>query len=363
MSIIHINSQHRGNLDLTDIDNIKHQAKDGDTVKFGTIFGKTYHVIKSTSGEISLTQKQSKHALINFLKRADVAKSDIKLNRMNHQLQNKSNASNTRLLTITYNQANKATPEQAKSYFQNLVKAGDYDVVLFAEQESKLLAKTLQLDGMSLLSENKMKVMTKGLDEGISYTSLSVFAKDGIDVEISRESKYRHGWSGKNMKFLFGLTGNKGGVKTSLKINGQPLTAISAHLDSNKQAKRALEGDKLMAGIKPNEEVLITGDLNEREILLDDGTLFDPVSLGHTHLAKHGFDFKQLNSHTYMQLDETGKIKHKPGRDRPDFGELDNTGLTNKTGKLQDLQTRVIDEGFDNISDHKPVASTFVIKG
>ncbi len=92
--------------------------------------------------------------------------------------------------------------------------------------------------------------------------------------------------------------------------------------------------------------------------------MYDPVAHDDTHLAKHGFKFKPLNSHTYMQLDKhTGNIKQKEGRDRPDFGELDNTGLTNKTGNLQNHETSVITEGFENISDHKPVQSTFEVRG
>jgi len=364
MSTIHINSQHRGNLDLADIHRIKNEAKQGDTVKFGSIFGKEYSVTKNSDGEVSLKQKESKSFFSQFFNKSDATKNnDLKLNQMNQQLHNKGKTGEAKVLTVTYNQANQKMPEETKNYFQNLIKSGDYDVVLFAEQESKLLAKDLELEGMNLLSQNKMKVMTKGLGEGVSYTSMSVFAKDGADVKVKGESEYRHGWGGKNMEFMLGITGNKGGVKTSLEINGQDITAISAHLDSNKEAKRELEGNKLMAGIKPNEEVLITGDLNEREKLLDDGTMYDPVSHDDTHLAKHGFKFEALNSHTYMQLDSTGKIKHKEGRDRPDFGELDNTGLTNKTGNLKDLQTKVLDEGFDNVSDHKPVASTFVVKG
>ncbi len=77
-------------------------------------------------------------------------------------------------------------PEDTKNYFQNLIQKGDYDVVLFAEQESKLLANDLELDGMNLLSQNKMKVMTKGLGEGVSYTSMSVFAKDGVDINVKK---------------------------------------------------------------------------------------------------------------------------------------------------------------------------------
>ncbi|HBC3893594.1 TPA: VPA0450 family T3SS effector inositol phosphatase, partial [Vibrio parahaemolyticus] len=339
MSTIQINSQHRGNLDLADIQNIKTNAKEGDTVKFGSVFGKEYSVTKSNDGEISLKQKENRSFFNRFFSKTDSSKnSDLKLNLMNQQLHKKENNGNVKVLTLTYNQANQKMPAETKNYFQNLIQKGDYDVVLFAEQESKLLANDLELDGMNLLSQNKMKVMTKGLGEGISYTSMSVFAKDGVDINVKKESEYRHGIGGRNMEFFMGITGNKGGVKTALEINGQPLNVISAHLDSNKEVKREFEGNKLMEGINPNEEVLITGDLNEREKRVAEGSdaLYDPIAHDDTHLAKHGFKFKTLDSHTYMQLDKhTGNIKQKEGRDRPDFGELDNTGLTNKTGNLQ----------------------------
>ena len=39
MSTIQINSQHRGNLDLADIQNIKTNAKEGDTVTADEILG------------------------------------------------------------------------------------------------------------------------------------------------------------------------------------------------------------------------------------------------------------------------------------------------------------------------------------
>lgn len=40
--------------------------------------------------------------------------------------------------------------------------------------------------------------------------------------------------------------------------------------------------------------------------------LYDPIAHDDTHLAKHGFKFKPLDSHTYMQLDKhTGNIKQK----------------------------------------------------
>ncbi|EMQ2216515.1 VPA0450 family T3SS effector inositol phosphatase [Vibrio parahaemolyticus] len=366
MSTIQINSQHRGNLDLADIQNIKTNAKEGDTVKFGSVFGKEYSVTKSNDGEISLKQKENRSFFNRFFSKTDSSKnSDLKLNLMNQQLHKKENNGNVKVLTLTYNQANQKMPAETKNYFQNLIQKGDYDVVLFAEQESKLLANDLELDGMNLLSQNKMKVMTKGLSEGVSYTSMSVFAKDGVDINVKNESEYRHGIGGRNMEFFMGITGNKGGVKTALEINGQPLNVISAHLDSNKEVKREFEGNKLMEGINPNEEVLITGDLNEREKRVAEGSdvLYDPIAHDDTHLAKHGFKFKPLDSHTYMQLDKhTGNIKQKEGRDRPDFGELDNTGLTNKTGNLQNHQTSVITDGFENVSDHKPVQSTFEVR-
>ncbi|WP_445374753.1 VPA0450 family T3SS effector inositol phosphatase [Photorhabdus tasmaniensis] len=355
MSTIQINSQHRGSLDLADIQNIKTNAKEGDTVKFGSVFGKEYSVTKNSDGEVSLKQKENRSFFNRFFSNTDSSKnSDLKLNLMNQQLHKKENSGNVKVLTLTYNQANQKMPEETKNYFQNLIQKGDYDVVLFAEQESKLLANDLELDGMNLLSQNKMKVMTKGLGEGVSYTSMSVFAKDGVDINVKKESEYRHG-----------IIGNKGGVKTALEINGQALNVISAHLDSNKEVKREFEGNKLMEGIKPNEEVLITGDLNEREKRVAEGSdvLYDPIAHDDTHLAKHGFKFKPLDSHTYMQLDKhTGNIKQKEGRDRPDFGELDNTGLTNKTGNLQNHETSVITDGFVNVSDHKPVQSTFEVR-
>ncbi|MGV7961276.1 VPA0450 family T3SS effector inositol phosphatase [Photorhabdus tasmaniensis] len=355
MSTIQINSQHRGNLDFADIQNIKTNAKEGDTVKFGSVFGKEYSVTKNSDGEVSLKQKENHSFFNRFFSNTDSSKnSNLKLNLMNQQLHKKENSGNVKVLTLTYNQANQKMPEETKNYFQNLIQKGDYDVVLFAEQESKLLANDLELDGMNLLSQNKMKVMTKGLGEGVSYTSMSVFAKDGVDINVKKESEYRHG-----------IIGNKGGVKTALEINGQALNVISAHLDSNKEVKREFEGNKLMEGIKPNEEVLITGDLNEREKRVAEGSdvLYDPIAHDDTHLAKHGFKFKPLDSHTYMQLDKhTGNIKQKEGRDRPDFGELDNTGLTNKTGNLQNHETSVITDGFVNVSDHKPVQSTFEVR-
>ncbi|WP_387464242.1 VPA0450 family T3SS effector inositol phosphatase [Photorhabdus sp. RM323S] len=355
MSTIQINSQYRGSLDFADIQNIKTNAKEGDTVKFGSVFGKEYSVTKNSDGEVSLKQKENRSFFNRFFSNTDSSKnSDLKLNLMNQQLHKKENSGNVKVLTLTYNQANQKMPEETKNYFQNLIQKGDYDVVLFAEQESKLLANDLELDGMNLLSQNKMKVMTKGLGEGVSYTSMSVFAKDGVDINVKKESEYRHG-----------IIGNKGGVKTALEINGQALNVISAHLDSNKEVKREFEGNKLMEGIKPNEEVLITGDLNEREKRVAEGSdvLYDPIAHDDTHLAKHGFKFKPLDSHTYMQLDKhTGNIKQKEGRDRPDFGELDNTGLTNKTGNLQNHETSVITDGFVNVSDHKPVQSTFEVR-
>ncbi|NHB86675.1 VPA0450 family T3SS effector inositol phosphatase [Photorhabdus tasmaniensis] len=355
MSTIQINSQHRGSLDFADIQNIKTNAKEGDTVKFGSVFGKEYSVTKNSDGEVSLKQKENRSFFNRFFSNTDSSKnSDLKLNLMNQQLHKKENSGNVKVLTLTYNQANQKMPEETKNYFQNLIQKGDYDVVLFAEQESKLLANDLELDGMNLLSQNTMKVMTKGLGEGVSYTSMSVFAKDGVDINVKKESEYRHG-----------IIGNKGGVKTALEINGQALNVISAHLDSNKEVKREFEGNKLMEGIKPNEEVLITGDLNEREKRVAEGSdvLYDPIAHDDTHLAKHGFKFKPLDSHTYMQLDKhTGNIKQKEGRDRPDFGELDNTGLTNKTGNLQNHETSVITDGFVNVSDHKPVQSTFEVR-
>ncbi|MEZ8680228.1 VPA0450 family T3SS effector inositol phosphatase [Vibrio splendidus] len=367
MSTIQINSQHRGNLDLADIQNIKSNAKEGDTVKFGSVFGKEYSVTKNSDGDVTLKQKENRSFFNRFFSKADSSKNgDLKLNQMNQQLHKKEGSGNVKVLTLTYNQANQKMPEDTKNYFQNLIQKGDYDVVLFAEQESKLLANDLELDGMNLLSQNKMKVMTKGLGEGVSYTSMSVFAKDGVDINVKKESEYRHGIGGRNMEFFMGITGNKGGVKTALEINGQALNVISAHLDSNKEVKREFEGNKLMEGSKPHEEVLITGDLNEREKRTAQGSdvMYDPVAHDDTHLAKHGFKFNPLNSHTYMQLDKhTGNIKQKEGRDRPDFGELDNTGLTNKTGNLQNHETSVITEGFDNVSDHKPVQSTFEVRG
>ncbi|HGY1045165.1 TPA: endonuclease, partial [Aeromonas salmonicida subsp. salmonicida] len=51
MSTIQINSQHRGNLDLSDIQNIKTNAKEGDVVKFGSVFGKEYSVTKNSDGD------------------------------------------------------------------------------------------------------------------------------------------------------------------------------------------------------------------------------------------------------------------------------------------------------------------------
>lgn len=74
---------------------------------------------------------------------------------MNQQLHKKENNGNVKVLTLTYNQANQKMPAETKNYFQNLIQKGDYDVVLFAEQESKLLANDLELDGMNLLSQNK----------------------------------------------------------------------------------------------------------------------------------------------------------------------------------------------------------------
>ncbi len=58
MSTIQINSQHRGNLDLADIQNIKTNAKEGDTVKFGSVFGKEYSVTKNSDGDVTLKQKR-----------------------------------------------------------------------------------------------------------------------------------------------------------------------------------------------------------------------------------------------------------------------------------------------------------------
>lgn len=361
MDTIKINSSHIGSLSQSDIDKIK-KADDGDTIKFGRVFGKEYTVVNDGES-ISLKQKESKSFFNNFFGSVDSGKnSDLKLNAMNQQLKQNDLKQDLKVLTVTYNQANQSMPQDTKNYFQNLINNGDYDVVLFAEQESKLLANDLELDGMNMISQNKMKVMTKGLKEGISYTSMTVFAKDDVNIKVNKESEYRHGWNDSDMDFFFGLTGNKGGVKTSLEINGQEVLAVSAHLDSNDEAKRELEGDKLLSRVKPNEEVVFTGDLNEREKLLENGTMYDPVSTNDTHLAKHGLHFQPLDTHTYLQEDKDGNIKQKKGRERPDFGELDNTGVTNKTGNIQNLQTQVIDDGFENVSDHKPVMSTFDVK-
>ncbi|TOO86101.1 hypothetical protein CGH27_27355, partial [Vibrio parahaemolyticus] len=76
-----------------------------------------------------------------FFSKTDSSKnSDLKLNLMNQQLHKKENNGNVKVLTLTYNQANQKMPAETKNYFQNLIQKGDYDVVLFAEQESKLLA-------------------------------------------------------------------------------------------------------------------------------------------------------------------------------------------------------------------------------
>ncbi|MDW3104583.1 VPA0450 family T3SS effector inositol phosphatase, partial [Vibrio sp. 1874] len=139
MSTIQINSQHRGNLDLADIQNIKTNAKEGDTVKFGSVFGKEYSVTKSNDGEISLKKKENRSFFNRFFSKTDSSKnSDLKLNLMNQQLHKKENNGNVKVLTLTYNQANQKMPAETKNYFQNLIQKGDYDVVLFAEQESKL---------------------------------------------------------------------------------------------------------------------------------------------------------------------------------------------------------------------------------
>ena len=57
MSTIKINSQHRGNLDLADIQNIKTNAKEGDTVKFGSVFGKEYSVTALLRKSMELNPK------------------------------------------------------------------------------------------------------------------------------------------------------------------------------------------------------------------------------------------------------------------------------------------------------------------
>ncbi|GAJ49437.1 hypothetical protein ASA01S_049_00020 [Aeromonas salmonicida subsp. masoucida NBRC 13784] len=64
MSTIQINSQHRGNLDLSDIQNIKTNAKEGDVVKFGSVFGKEYSVTKNSDGDVTLKQKKTTAFLI-----------------------------------------------------------------------------------------------------------------------------------------------------------------------------------------------------------------------------------------------------------------------------------------------------------
>lgn len=95
MSTIQINSQHRGNLDLADIQNIKTNAKEGDTVKFGSVFGKEYSVTKSNDGEISLKQKENRSFFNRFFSKTDSSKnSDLKLNLMNQQLHKKENNCN-----------------------------------------------------------------------------------------------------------------------------------------------------------------------------------------------------------------------------------------------------------------------------
>ncbi|MDW1988453.1 endonuclease, partial [Vibrio sp. 811] len=98
MSTIQINSQHRGNLDLADIQNIKTNAKEGDTVNFGSVFGKEYSVTKSNDGEISLKQKENRSFFNRFFSKTDSSKnSDLKLNLMNQQLHKKENNGNVKV--------------------------------------------------------------------------------------------------------------------------------------------------------------------------------------------------------------------------------------------------------------------------
>ena len=358
MSNIQINSSHKGNLSLDDIQNIKSNAEQGDTVKFGCKWGlgKEYTVNRDNNGQISLNQKENRSFFNGFWTNKDGGRnSDLAMNRMNQQLHAKVSYDNVKVGVFTWNQANQQMQGDVKDFFQNLINTSDYDVVLFAEQESKGLAKQLDIQGMNLLSHNGMKVMTKGIKEGISQTSLTVFAKEGLDINVHNESSYRHGM-------------NKGGVKTSLEINGENLTAISAHLDSNKASKRAHETNKLMQGITPDTEVAFTGDLNERnKTRLNPANqtpeFYDPITENETHLSEHNLNFQALDKPTYAQLDGEGQIKHKKGRARADVGQLDNTGITNNNNLLQNHQSNVIDIGFNNISDHKPVQSIFEIRG
>lgn len=77
MSIIKINSSHRGNLDFADIQYLKCHAKEEDTVKFGSIFGKEYRIAKNSAGEVSLKQKESRSVFSCFFKHAGASKKQI----------------------------------------------------------------------------------------------------------------------------------------------------------------------------------------------------------------------------------------------------------------------------------------------
>lgn len=116
MPNIRIDSSHKGNLSLDDIKNIK-SAQQGDTVKFGRLFGKEYTVNRDDNDQISLNQKATSSWIKGWWTNKDGGKnSDLAMNRMNQQLHAKPKFNDVKVGVFTWNQANQEMQGDVKIF-------------------------------------------------------------------------------------------------------------------------------------------------------------------------------------------------------------------------------------------------------
>ena len=345
MTTINLSNSSHANLSIKDIKKIK-DADDRDIIKFRTNIldiTKTYTVSKSDNGNV-LLKYQSR--FYPSMKRDKIQRD------MNLQLSVPKPI--TKVTVLTLNAANKTLNECYVEKLTTQLKYKDTDVVIIAEQESKhsklknenLAERIAKRLDMAVIDKNEFRVMTKINPRhllNISRTGLTMLAKPDVDIKVTAHGKFQEGGT---------IFKNKGGVSTTVEIDGMTLRAVGVHLDSNSEMKRSEEIKALLNDTKKGTELLVAGDHNYR---YKNGV--DPLSSNQTIYKEYGIHFNHLGDNvTYKKLDEDGCVKRRKSREESDIGQLDNVGISNNSGRISKMNSHVLTH--IDASDHKPVIST-----